>query len=527
MCGVEHDLKAELATARERIEIRDQDLRNRDAHIVELKREFVEAHKQMENMGRGHVEETNRLAQERDNARERITELETSRSDHLNDPDQIASLEAELADNAMLEALRRARQQRDIARFNEDALRDRLATSEKELFEWRELAETVERHNGCLHSQLTGRDRADAQRPKVTAKEIELLRGMIDDVGEWDPEELVALESTIAFIESFGANFAGGADAKIGSAGPPATQPDRESLGRIAFEAMGSAARWGSLPITNREKYCDMAVAVERASGDRISMWRIWMSERETCRTKLENLQAELAEASRQNETHEATIAELKRILANSVREFDQVKQELAQVRELAQENHMAGGELIGKLYDKLAAARRAKCSECPKQFERGVEEGRATQAILEIRGREKILAEIHQQNVEIAQLKREFVEAHKQMENMGRGHVEETNRLAQERDNARERITELETSRSDHLNDPDQIASLEAELADNAMSDLRAEYDRLKTQLAAALRCDVTADQLQTLREFGYGTYVEDHASLAAAIADIERRVG
>jgi len=251
------------------------------------------------------------------------------------------------------------------------------------------------------------------------------------------------------------------------------------------------------------------------------------MSERETCRTKLENLQAELAEASRQNETHEATIAELKRILANSVREFDQVKQELAQVRELAQENHMAGGELIGKLYDKLAAARRAKCSECPKQFERGVEEGRATQAILEIRGREKILAEIHQQNVEIAQLKREFVEAHKQMENMGRGHVEETNRLAQERDNARERITELETSRSDHLNDPDQIASLEAELADNAMSDLRAEYDRLKTQLAAALRCDVTADQLQTLREFGYGTYVEDHASLAAAIADIERRVG
>ena len=220
------------------------------------------------------------------------------------------------------------------------------------------------------------------------------------------------------------------------------------------------------------------------------------MSERETCRTKLENLQAELAEASRQNAMHESAIAtargcldELKGALANSEREITRVK---------ADWHAMCGVE--HDLKAELATARER----------------------IEIRDQD-----LRNRDAHIVELKREFVEAHKQMENMGRGHVEETNRLAQERDNARERITELETSRSDHLNDPDQIASLEAELADNAMSDLRAEYDRLKTQLAAALRCDVTADQLQTLREFGYGTYVEDHASLAAAIADIERRVG
>ena len=237
------NLKAELAEAREIGKI-DADNRARDdelimslsaayaASIGKLQSELA-AQKQFDNQlrneleiaGRAHIEEIKGLVQEQElaqarernanlvtqelasgdetraelaKAREWITMLEASRSDNLNDPDQIARLEAKLAKTreridwlenarglaitardealrqlaarAMPEALRLARQQRDIARFNEDALRERLSKIQQ-----------------------------------ATAGQLAWLTMIRNHRYSWVTEDAIMLDS---IIESFGANFA-------------------------------------------------------------------------------------------------------------------------------------------------------------------------------------------------------------------------------------------------------------------------------------------------------------------------------
>ena len=213
-------MQAELAQARELGKI---DADNHARFDKQLKNE-------LEIAGRAHIEEIKGLVQEQDRvkqelaqarernanlvtqelasgdetraelakARERITMLEASRSDNLNDPDQIARLEAKLAKTreridwlenarglaitardealrqlaarAMPEALRLARQQRDIARFNEDALRERLSKIQQ-----------------------------------ATAGQLAWLTMIRNHRYSWVTEDAIMLDS---IIESFGANFA-------------------------------------------------------------------------------------------------------------------------------------------------------------------------------------------------------------------------------------------------------------------------------------------------------------------------------
>ena len=65
-----------------------------------------------------------------------------------------------------------------------------------------------------LEAKLAARETADAQRPKVTGDDLMVLKSLAY-IDREKPHVRRAWSRAIAFIESFGANFAGGANAKL------------------------------------------------------------------------------------------------------------------------------------------------------------------------------------------------------------------------------------------------------------------------------------------------------------------------